>query len=132
MEYRRAQKLVCTVTLEKTSKYSNATAVPASTPYEGYWDGLSYWGAFSVEEQDGLPKSARAARTYVDGLLRQVEWLDQSGAVKTVKIDYYPDRSLLRERTWLRGERIDQRLYHNAEALPAPPPRARPAVARGG
>ena len=74
------------------------------------------------------PRGARVERRFRDGLLRQTMWLDRTGEAKRTALDYYPDRTPYRERCWIRGERVEQRLFHGGEPSiiegPAPIPGA--------
>jgi len=121
VECRRENRLESIATLEKMATYSNAAQVPAGIPFSGFSDGQEFWGDYIVAEFGIDPRGARVERRYQDGLLRQTSWLDADGEAKRVALDYYPDRTKNRERTWIRGERVDVRLFRCGDQAELPP-----------
>jgi hypothetical protein len=122
VEYRKENRLFSIVTLEKAAAYSNQASIPDGHPFSGFSDGSAFWGDYTVAELGIDPQGARVERRYRDGLLRQTAWLDRTGEVKRTALDYYPDRTPCRERCWIRGERIEQRLFHGGESSVTPAP----------
>ncbi len=99
-------------------------------PFTGFYDGFDWWGAYRVHRLDPVQDDVRMTEHFEDGLLRESRWLNGETSVKTLRLEYYPNRQPLREITLLQGKFFSQKVFHSGE-LPEPKPEKKAAPKAG-
>lgn len=87
----------------------------AGAPFEPFFDGFDSWEDYRVHQVDPLRDDLRMSQSYSNGLLRESLWQDGGKAVKTARLEYYPNRFPLREIISLQGRFYSQRVFHSGE-----------------